>query len=1390
MSNLPMDPSNEPVDDQVPAQPLSQDLVLYHTPELPPTRVEDLDPPYSAYLAVPLEQALYPENAVYALGIRQVQPYSYWFFERWFTWSSGDYYAIYIDNLVEAKQSGIAYEDKPRYGLIVPEETMPRGEVTLYGRVLRTGSFQESTSPLQTILIKTDRPGGTDQDPGATWHTRLIMSIEGFPENSVINQENSAGGVWCLIEPYPYIRKNDKIEFSWDGVIVIHIVSPEEAAGSGPIRIWVSKSVIDQGGLNGKLILRFRVQDVAENISGDKYQYSQHYLLQSELDPSLSPAPFFLIDGVESSQVDFDTDSEKTFSLQCYTDREVPAPNPPYQVVVTLYATLIDGSTRTFSLPPVNASNLFLTEVPVPREIIEQTVGGSFRASFQLLTAGGAFLKQSGSVTVTVVGTPVSMPGVTIVPIELGLIDPDSDIEITIPFYEPHDPDWLETLVIESHEPGGGSATYTDAQLAGPQGGSYRVTAQDLQQFRGHNIYVYYLVNDGAVHVFGGQTQAIRKSLEVGAQVGERLASLPAPHLQYAQGNNINPAHVPGANLLLTLPYTGTQSGDEVYWVVFGSAVGGSANGTITVNGATAGQPLVFAINRNLVDSNLNGSLRISYSLQRGGPGGTILRSEILDLTVGVGVQLERPIIEGASLLPDRLNPLAAEVGAWVSVRFIPMHATDQIDVDWLSSDGIGSYTAKVQGNPGTNEVRAFIPPEFIAKGIRPDGNQISVQYRFMRGSFLYESQVVDLELQPLTGLPTPSIDGIGDNMVLELSQLNEEARTRIAKWSFIAPNQRMWMTYEGTFEDGTPYVENTYTANLVTAAGVLNGISPPTPVDKLRRLKDGSQLTIHFWVTLSESADKNSAVLFGVRVHSIQAIPSTLPRPQFANLPGQAITIDPLTYENNASVVVAYPGMNSTHRIKLLWLLPNGDIPYIADKDGLAGGRVDFLISPAIMAASVGKKVTVRYIATINGVDVDSFTQEVNVQVIQAANLPRPVINNIANGGTLDLNTFTGNATASVAKWRLSAAGQRVWLTCSSAGVSDLYVINGVAITATEAANGLINKTVWRTWLEALPTGRQITVTCKVTFDGSTKEVDAIAFTTTTYLISASPGFIDQIFLGFGQFDIVASLTRAEVYVSYPGRISVIDTTQNRIIRSVPASDAKERMALHPNGSSMYIPLKNDNSIEIVNINTGARSRIINIPSPSNPTFNATGSRLYVSNSTDNFVYVIDTFTAKIIHSISITGPSHSMLGSNNRLYVSTRLSQIAVIDVNTYQILAYIPITTPGSFLAQSPHRPVFYLGHYDKKVSVINMNTNMVEKVIPINGEVAAIAFSNIIEKACVAGYYTNSIDIINTQTDSTSSILQPAYRPLGIAIPPESSVAYVCSNSDHVVYVVQL
>ncbi|OPB13667.1 hypothetical protein BFW93_28590, partial [Pseudomonas fluorescens] len=334
--------------------------------------------------------------------------------------------------------------------------------------------------------------------------------------------------------------------------------------------------------------------------------------------------PIFLVDDneLESRQIDFDTQSEARFEVIAFTPRQTPNPSPKHQIIVTLLGMLADGTVKPFVLEPVEDTNFNATYIPIDADIIAQLVGGSFRASFLWQTSSGVPLGRSGSVTITVVGTQVAMPAPQVSPMELGLIPPGEDITVTIPYYEPHSISWLETLVIEYVPPGGGGAiTFRQPQLAGDQGGTRTVTAAELEPFtRRGNINIYYKTDNGEAHVRGGSALGVRRSNMLVAQIGDRTADMPEPKLQGAIGNNIDPTAVPGDEVLVTFTYLGTQVDDTLYWSCIGSGLNGSASGSILINAATAGKELPYPVPRRILDNNLNGSLRISYSLKRKGP--------------------------------------------------------------------------------------------------------------------------------------------------------------------------------------------------------------------------------------------------------------------------------------------------------------------------------------------------------------------------------------------------------------------------------------------------------------------------------------------------------------------------------------------------------------------------------------------------------------------------------------------------------------------------------------------------------------------------------------------------------------------------------------------------
>ena len=831
---------------------------------------DDLDEPYSRFARV--DMSPFPDEPyAYGLGIRQVVPKLTMLFERWTSWNLFDnYYLITDRDFLPLAGDSVLSTTLNRYPLHVPEENVPRGKVCIYGRVERVGPGTPSQSPGQLIYIKTTRPGGVSKDPEPGlpgWHDGLTLHIEGFPEDTVINPGNISGGLWCVIHSYLHMRRNDLIDLRWDGVEITPQRVFQADVDAGEVRVHIPKAKIEQGSLKGQVTIRYRVIDFVENISGgEKFQFSKPYHLRSELDPGLRDAPEFLVNGIVTLQVDFDKDHGSLFSVKARPDVVLPPnPDPPHRVRVTLMATLEDGSRKTFVLDDVDDPNSGETITPVPAEIIFEIVGGSFNASYVWLTSTGQTLGESASIMIEVVGNPVRMPALAIEPMELGWIDPDSKVcKAHIPVdYIPYARDWWETFVIEEVVAGAGGAYYEDGELAGEPGGEREISNAVLQQFRGRsNVVAYYLVDDG---------NTLRKSLELGIQVGDRNPTMPAPRLERSVGNNINPAHVIGPQVRLIFTHTGTQDKDILHYTILGSMPGGSLNGTININRATEGRELPLPVTRDIVDRNDGGTLTISYSLLRQGPHEEVLRSDILKLTVGAGLSLERPIIRGASIFPDELNPLAALNGTQVIIRY-PMRDDENIFLDWSTADGIGSTTVPVKGSAASQEVEAPIPELIIAMGIREASHRINVQYRFQRDGVPNESEIVPLDLLTLTGLPNTYIEGIGDVPELQLSRLTAGARTLTPIWHFIHPDCVIWQDYWGTNINDIEFHERTYAAERLGENGALFGLNRVAPVDQLRLLKDGSPLTIQNWVGLSGSFDKARAIPFPTKVYIVRA--------------------------------------------------------------------------------------------------------------------------------------------------------------------------------------------------------------------------------------------------------------------------------------------------------------------------------------------------------------------------------------------------------------------------------------------------------------------------------------------------------------------------------------
>jgi hypothetical protein len=220
--------------------------------------------------------------------------------------------------------------------------------------------------------------------------------------------------------------------------------------------------------------------------------------------------------------------------------------------------------------------------------------------------------------------------------------------------------------------------------------------------------------------------------------------------------------------------------------------------------------------------------------------------------------------------------------------------------------------------------------------------------------------------------------------------------------------------------------------------------------------------------------------------------------------------TLDPINAQNGATVRVAFVGMLPTDSLSVVWSIDGSSDPYeTAPQNGSLSGSVNFLIPVAVVAASQGKQISVRYFVGRGGrPGVPSALLELSVRALGQEHLPAPVVPQ-ASGGTLELTGFTGNASVTVAAWPLIAVGQRYWIsvqgTLDDGTPRTFYVVSGQVVNQAQVGAGLSHP-ILRSELERLGHNSTLTVTCSVTFDGSANLESARSFPTLSLSLKTLP--------------------------------------------------------------------------------------------------------------------------------------------------------------------------------------------------------------------------------------------------------------------------------------------
>jgi len=282
------------------------------------------------------------------------------------------------------------------------------------------------------------------------------------------------------------------------------------------------------------------------------------------------------------------------------------------------------------------------------------------------------------------------------------------------------------------------------------------------------------------------------------------------------------------------------------------------------------------------------------------------------------------------------------------------------------------------------------------------------------------------------------------------------------------------------------------------------------------------------------------------------------------------------------------------------------------------------------------------------------------------------------------------------------------------------------------------------------------------------------------------------------GLADVAQAHVNAYVANITGNTVSVIDTTNNTIVATIPVGRFPSSLALTPHGTFIYVTNDEDDTVTVVSTATNAAVATVPVGVfPFRVAITPNGAFAYVTNEQSNDISVISTATNTVVSTVPVVdSPSAIAITPDGAFaYVTIagnhNASSVSVVSTLTNTVIATVPVGFDPFAVAVSPDGAFVYVGNIIANsvegISVISTATNTVIATVATTGIVFGIAFSPDGAFAYIANDIGNSVSVIDTAKTKVIATISStnALAPEGAAITPDGSFAYIANfRSDNV------
>lgn len=462
-------------------------------------------------------------------------------------------------------------------------------------------------------------------------------------------------------------------------------------------------------------------------------------------------------------------------------------------------------------------------------------------------------------------------------------------------------------------------------------------------------------------------------------------------------------------------------------------------------------------------------------------------------------VELPAPVLVEAQG-QSQVDSLKLLEGATVRACYDGMSEEDQIALWWLTTPynyvDIGSQQGVEAGC-----IDFHVPPEYI--GMRLDNFAIFYYSVTRNGEELPGSSQGQVRISLPSNLPEPQVLQASSG-TLDLGQLccDDPVTVYVAPWPFIDTIQLCRLYVGGINPDGSKFRWYPFDDEPVTEEDVRNGWSRTLSRAELARLKHDSELYLAFSVQFLPGQSRPVYRLFPSLLLNLLIEPHLeLSAPHLqesVDCGADGWMLNPVNTVTGAHLQVAYDRMCPGDRVcPTVTGTPGSGSPVLECRAvGEGESSVVFQIPPSAISANLEAIVSFFYsVSRSCGGSWQSPSREVSI--LDISGLPKPVVEQ-ATGNVLDLNTFAGDASATVIRWPYVALGQACWLWVTGelkdGSPYSFEVLSGEALTE-EWLSGRVNTPLPRHLLQKLADCSDVEVHFAVNFNGQQDRESAKVF-------------------------------------------------------------------------------------------------------------------------------------------------------------------------------------------------------------------------------------------------------------------------------------------------------